>query len=45
MTEFDFTLNALTGSLDQSFCARNPNWDLLYFDCGEVECSCCASCQ
>jgi hypothetical protein len=35
--------NALTGSLEQSFCVDNRTWEWLV-DCDEVECSCCCDC-
>jgi hypothetical protein len=42
LEDLEFFENALTGSLDQSFCVENRTWDLLKVDCDKVECSCCA---
>jgi hypothetical protein len=37
-----FFENALTGSMEQSFCVENRTWNYWVVDCDKVECSCCA---
>jgi hypothetical protein len=45
LEQFDASNNALTGSVDQSFCVENLTLYSLVVDCDQVECSCCYYCE
>jgi Leucine-rich repeat (LRR) protein len=45
LTSAEFSNNALTGSLEQSFCVESGTSDYCWWvDCDKVECSCCFAC-
>jgi len=43
LTGFEVQANSFTGSVEQFFCG-GFQWDELWADCDEVECSCCTYC-